>query len=135
METMFKAAEESIYILTTETAIIRKIDAFKLLFEKLKERGVKITILCPINKDNAKYVKDLLDVAEIYDCEDLKGRVITVDGKEVLLMLVDDKEVHPSYDIGIWINAPFLARAIQTLIDHTKKNLKPAKQKLKELKA
>ncbi len=133
LETMLRSAEDSVYIMTTETGFIRKVDAFKPILEELKNRGVKIRIITPIKPENARYVKDLLSIAEIRDAGDLRGRVITVDGKEVLLILTDDKKVHPTFDLGIWINSEFLARAIQSLIDKAWDKLKPAEEKLKEL--
>lgn len=133
LETMFKGAEESIYILTTDTAFIRKIDTFKNLFLELKDRGVKIKIITPINEANARYVLDMLDVAEIYDAGDLRGRVIIVDREEIMLMLFDDKEVHATNDLAIWVYAPFVARAIASLIEKVIPQLKPAKEKLNEL--
>ncbi|HIP66547.1 MAG TPA: TrmB family transcriptional regulator [Candidatus Nanopusillus sp.] len=133
LETMFKGAEEDIYIMTTDTAFIRKIDTFKNLFLELKDRGVKIKVITPINEANARYVRDMLEVAEIYDAGDLRGRVIIVDKEEVMLMLFDDKEVHATNDIAIWVYAPFVARAIASLIDKVIPQLKPAKEKLEEL--
>ncbi len=133
LETMLRSAEESVYIMTTETGFIRKVDAFKPIFEELKNRGVRIRIITPVKPENARYVKDLLNVAEIRDSEDLRGRVIVVDGKEVLLILTDDKKVHPTFDLGIWVNSEFLAGAIQSLMDKVWDKLKPAEEKLKEL--
>jgi hypothetical protein len=28
-------------------------------------------------------------------------------------MVMDDQEVHPTYDVGIWINTPFFASALE----------------------
>jgi hypothetical protein len=42
-------------------------------------------------------------------------------------MILDDKEVHPTYDVGIWVNTPFFANAVENLFDHAWKNMKPAK--------
>ncbi len=133
LETMFKEAEKSINIITTETAFIRKVDVFKPLFLELKDRGIKIRIITPINEVNAKYVRDLLEAVEIYDAGDIRGRVITVDGQEVLMFLTDDQETHPTNEVGIWIYAPFLAKTIDSLIEKSLDNLKPAKEKLQEL--
>jgi len=133
METMLKSAEKSVYILTTEVSFMRKVDMFKQLFYELKNRGVVIKIITPIKEENARYVRDLLDVAEIYDAGDLRGRVITIDSEEVLMMLFDDREVHSSNDLAVWIYAPFLARAIESLIDKTIPHLEPAKEKLLKL--
>jgi len=133
LETMFKGAEKSIYILTTETSFIKKVDMFKQLFYELKDRGVVIKIITPIKEENARYVRDLLDVAEIYDAGELRGRVITVDSEEVLMMLFDDKEIHATNDLAIWVYAPFLAKAIESLIEKIIPSLEPAKEKLLKL--
>ena len=34
-----------------------------------------------------------------------EGKLI-VDGKEIIFMILDDDEVHPTYDVGIWVNSP-----------------------------
>jgi len=32
-------------------------------------------------------------------------------------MVLDDQDVHPTYDIGIWVNTPFFANAMQDLFN------------------
>ena len=34
-----------------------------------------------------------------------------------MFMLLDDKDVHPTYDIGLWVNTPFFASALEELFD------------------
>jgi len=46
-------------------------------------------------------------------------------------MVLDDEEVHPTYDIGIWVNTPFFAAALQNLFDVAWKSLKKADIKAK----
>ena len=133
LETMLKGAEESVYILTTDTDFIRKIDAFKNVFYELKDRGVKTVIITPVTEANARYVRDMLDVAEIYDAGDLKGRVIVLDREEFMMMLFDDREVHATNDIAIWVYSPFVSGAIASLVEKVIPQLVPAKKKLEEL--
>ena len=33
-------------------------------------------------------------------------------------MLLDDKKVHPSYDIGVWVNTQLFAGTLNTLFEH-----------------
>ena len=133
LETMLKGAEESVYILTTDTDFIRKIDAFKNIFYELKDRGVDIIIITPVTEANARYVRDMLEVADIYDAGDLKGRVVVVDNEELMVMLFNDKEVHATNDVAIWIYSPFVAGAISSLIEKVVPQLTPANKRLKEL--
>ena len=112
--------------MTTSQGFIRKIEGFKPVFEKLKKRGVKIRIAAPLTKDCADAMKDIKDVADVRHT-DSKARFCVVDGKEIVFMVMDDAEVHPTYDIGIWINTPFFANAIYELYDLAWKSMKPVK--------
>ena len=47
-------------------------------------------------------------------------------------MIMDDNSVHPTYDVGIWINSPFFSGALETLFDSTWKNLKLANEVIKK---
>ncbi|MDP6294038.1 MAG: hypothetical protein QGG83_04730, partial [Candidatus Woesearchaeota archaeon] len=105
---------------------IRKVDGLKPLFEKLKKRGVKIRIAAPITKDNKDALKDVSTVAEVRHT-DTKGRFCIVDAKELVFMILDDQEVHPTYDVGIWLNAPFLGQAVENMFEDSWKTMKPLK--------
>lgn len=42
-------------------------------------------------------------------------------------MVMNDDEVHPTYDIGIWVNTPFFASALDQLFGLAWESLKKAK--------
>jgi len=130
IELTIRNAEESVVIMTTEQGLMRKVEGLKPLFEKLKKRGVKVRIAAPLTKQNKDAVKDLEGVAEIRNT-DAKARFIIVDGVELIFMVMDDEEVHPTYDIGIWVNTPFFANALQALFDIAWKSLKKLDVKAK----
>jgi len=117
LEASMKQATKTVSIFTTKEGLIRKSDAFKVVFKKLNEKGVVIRIASPLDEDTASIVVSLKDVAEIRDIKDIKARYCIVDGKEITFMLLDDSEVHPSYDCGVWINTPFFAKALQAQFD------------------
>jgi len=48
-----------------------------------------------------------------------------------MFMMMNDEDVHPSYDIGIWVNTPFFASALENMFDATWKNLESAEKRLK----
>ena len=116
IELTMKGAEKTVTIMTTSQGLIRKIDSMKSLFESLKKRGVKIRIAAPLTKETEKAVKDLGSVAELRHTNS-KARFIIVDGKELIFMVMDDADVHPTYDIGIWINTPFFASALEEMFE------------------
>ncbi|MFH2028263.1 MAG: helix-turn-helix domain-containing protein, partial [Nanoarchaeota archaeon] len=103
LELMIRNAEESVSIMTTSQGFMRKIEGLKPTLEKIKKRGVKIRIAAPMTKETAASLKDIAGVAEVKDT-DSKARFCIVDGKELLFMVLDDNEVHPTYDTGIWVN-------------------------------
>ena len=123
LELVIRNAEESVDIMTTTQGLMRKIEGFKPTFEKLKKRGVRIRIAAPLTKESMQAVKDMSGLAVIKNA-DAKGRFVIVDGKEVVFMIMDDKEVHPTYDVGIWVNSPFFASALGGLFDSAWKSMR-----------
>ncbi len=125
IELTIRNAENSVTIMTTTQGLMRKIEGLKPTFEKLKKRGVKIRIAAPITKESMAAVKDLGNLAEVRHT-DSKARFAIVDGKEIIFMVLDDKEVHPTYDVGIWVTTPFFAGAVENLFDLAWKGMKKA---------
>ncbi len=126
LELILKNAEKSVTLMTTSQGLIRKADGLKPVFEKLKKKGVNIRIAAPITKECKNAVKELANVAELRNTTDMKARFCIIDGKEIVFMVLDDKEVHPTYDIGIWVNSPFFGNALNNLFDIAWKNMKRA---------
>ncbi|MBT4540339.1 TrmB family transcriptional regulator [Candidatus Woesearchaeota archaeon] len=127
LELTIRNAEESVIIMTTSEGFMRKAEGLKPIFEKLKKRGVKIRIAAPITKECHNAMKEIKDVAEV-KTTDSKARFCVVDGKEIIFMVMDDSDVHPTYDIGIWVNTPFFASAMYNLYDLAWKGMKPYKK-------
>jgi len=124
LEMTIRNAEKTVTIMTTSAGLLRKIEGLLPVFEQVKKRGVKIRIAAPITtKEAEKIVKDLAGIAEIRHT-DAKARFTIVDSKELIFMVMDDADVHPTYDIGIWINTPFFAKALEELFDLAWKDMK-----------
>ena len=128
LELTIRDAEESVVVMTTSQGLIRKIEALKPTFEKLKKRGVKIKIAAPITKECQNAIKDLGSVAEVRNTN-VDARFALVDGKEIIFMVMNDADVHPTYDVGIWVNTPFFANAMETLFNLAWKEMKPIPKK------
>ena len=122
-------AEESVTIVTTTQGLIRKVEGLKPSFEKIKKRGVTIRIAAPITKEAAAAVEDLSSIAEIRHTT-TKARFCIIDKKEITFMILDDEEVHPTYDVGIWINTAFFSAALEEFFELAWKSMKPAKSML-----
>ncbi|MFH1400652.1 MAG: helix-turn-helix domain-containing protein [Nanoarchaeota archaeon] len=123
LEMTIKNAQQSVTMMTTAQGLMRKAEALKPIFADLKKKGVDIKIAAPLSKETEGAVRDLGGLAEIKHT-DMKSRFTIVDNKNLVFMVMDDKEVHPTYDIGIWITTPFFASALQNMFDEAWKGMK-----------
>jgi HTH-type transcriptional regulator, sugar sensing transcriptional regulator len=117
MEMMIKGAEESIIIMTTELGFTSKMEAFRKQLSKAHERGVDIKILVPKTAQTQTQAKELGDIAQVRFTDEVKARFVIVDSEEIVFMLMDDEAVHPSYEVGVWINTPFFTTALVSLFN------------------
>jgi HTH-type transcriptional regulator, sugar sensing transcriptional regulator len=127
LDMLVREAQKSIILITTSDGLGRKLEVLLPSLEKAKKRGVEIKIVAKITPDNKQVAKDFSRVAEVRDCEDLKARFMIVDGEQLMFMLLNDNEVHPTYDIGVWLNTEFFAKALSQLFGVAWKNFKPIK--------
>ena len=104
---------------------LRKAESLKPIFQKLKEKGVKIRIAAPLTKECIEAAKDLKGLAEIRHSDKLKARFVIVDSKEATFMPLDDAVVHPTYDVGVWLNTEFFANALESMFESSWKDMKP----------
>ncbi len=132
METMIKGAEKNVTIVTTSKGLLRKVEALKPLFEKLKKKNVKIRIAAPINKDSSNSVDEISKFAEIRSVNKLNARFCIVDGKDLMFMVMNDDDVHPTYDVGIWVNTPYFAAAMENMFDIAWKDMDSADKAMKK---
>lgn len=116
LEQSIRKAEKTVNIITTSQGFLRKIEGLKHVFQELKEKGVSIKIAAPLNHDE-NLLKELKSFIEIKNVKDINARFCTVDGKELTFMVLDDKDVHPNYDIGIWSHSPYFATALDSLFN------------------
>lgn len=133
LETMIRDAEKNVSIVTTQKGLLRKIDALKPELERLSKKNVKIRIAAPINKESLPALKELGKVAEVRNLDKLNARFCIVDNKQLMFMVKDDNDIHPSYDIGIWIHTPFFASALNGLFDLAWKEMEPADKVIEKL--
>lgn len=122
IESLIKNAKKSIVLMTTSSGLLRKDKELKRALKKAKENGVSIKIVANISKDKIKSL-ELSKIAEIRQSSE-KARFIIIDEKDIVLMLLDDKEVHPSYDVGVWVKTEFFAKAFSNMFNSIWKGMK-----------
>ncbi len=117
LELTIRNAEESVVMLTTTPGFMRKVEGLKSTFEELNKRGVDIKIAAPITEEAMEVAKELDGIAEVKHTDIHIGRFCIVDGKELIFMVMNDQDVHPTYDVGVWVNTPFFANSLKQLFE------------------
>lgn len=125
LDFLIKNAKKSVNIMTTDKGFLRKAEGLKPTLEKAKKRGVKVRIAAPLGtKENKAAKNNLKGIAEVKHAGKMNSRFVNVDSKDLVFMMLDDKEVHPTYDLGIWVKTPFFASSMDHMFDHVWSNLK-----------
>jgi len=113
LESMIKKAEKSIYIMTSTDGMIRKIQHLEKSIKKASDKGISIRIIVPSTKETEKLEKDLKGIVEIKNFQEIKSRFVLVDDDKVLFFITNDKDVHPTYDVAVWIETSFFAESLR----------------------
>lgn len=119
LDMMVRSAEKNIALVTTADGLNRKIEALMPSFEKAKKRGVEIKVAAPITPENIKLAKQLAKVADVRDTTDKKvnGRFAIIDNGQLMFMLTDDKNVHPNYDVGVWLSTDYFSKVMNQMFE------------------
>jgi len=129
LELTIRGAEKSVKIMTTGDGFIRKTEWLTPVLEELKKRGVNVKIAFTPTKDSKAHSVKIKGLADLRESNAIKGRFVVVDDKEIIFMALDDKDVHPIYDLGIWVNTPFFAKAVSDMYEMAWKQMKPVTAK------
>lgn len=125
LDMMIRSAEKTVTVVTTAEGLNRKLEILMPAFEKAKKRGVEIRIAAPITSENMKIAKEISKVADVRALSSLQGRFIIVDSEQVMFMLLDDKSVHPNYDVAVWLSTEFFAKALEQMFELAWKDFTP----------
>ena len=113
MEHMLEKAKKSIVISATSTEFAGFVENFKYILESQGNKNIKIRIFTHLNQSTRKKAAEISQFAEVINTSN-KARFCIVDGNEIIFMLLDDSEVHPAYDAGVWVGSA-LAKDIETV--------------------
>lgn len=117
---MIKDAEQSIVFVTSKEGFRRKIKQFNNVLKKANLRGVNVQMNV-LNKGNNPIQRDIEEFIKFKETNNLNARFCVIDNKEVLLMLLSDEETSVESDVAVWLNSPFLASALNSLINSNNK--------------
>ena len=114
---LIKNSKKSIELVTSEDGILRKIRTLKPLLEKAMMRGFKIRIIIP--RGEIDELSSETGLLEVKNDPSIYARFMIVDGNQIVFMLADDKKIHPSYDMGFWINSDFFCGALSKMFNQS----------------
>ena len=117
IDMLVREAEKSVTIVTTASGINRKMEHLMPSLAKAKKRGVAIRIAAPIDSANTANYKELSRVSDVRNADGLRARFVIIDGEQLMFMVLDDDQVHPNYDVGIWLNTAFFASALEQMFE------------------
>lgn len=121
-ESLVKNSKDSVDIMTTESALIKKAEIIKKSFKKDPKRKVKIRILTQPTKKAKTIAKELNNIADIRFLPSLNARITLGKDQGALIMLVDHQNTHPNYDTAVMAKSPFLSEALFGLFEHAWKS-------------
>jgi sugar-specific transcriptional regulator TrmB len=124
IEAMIRGAEESITIVSSAEGLLRKLESFKRALEKAAQRNVAIRVAAPMTNEVRKVVNEFKGVLEVRELDNIGARFIVVDKRELAFMLLSDADIHPNFDVGIWVNTPFFAEALENFFELAWKEMK-----------
>lgn len=125
LDMMIKNSKEKAVIITSSEGLNRKFENLMPTLERAKKRGVQIKIGAPINGDNYKIAKTLSKVADVRALKKPHGRFVLVDGEQMMFLLLDDKAIHPNYDVGVWLSSEFLSNSMNHMVESVWKDFTP----------
>ncbi len=111
-----KNAESTVLLVLTKEHVRRDIDVLRKSFSKAQKKAVKIQLLVPDSENIEEQLSILGDYAEIKMSDNIKGRFIVIDGKELTFMIMDDQNIHSKFDSAVWVNTEFFSSALQSMI-------------------
>jgi len=117
LEYMLKTAQSNFTLVTTEEGLNRKSKELLKQIKKASKRGVNITVAAPLTNNTKQAEKELSKYAQIKHINTPKTRFCIVDNKQATLFLTDDKEVHPSYDLAVWLHSPYFVKTLQNVLN------------------
>lgn len=117
METLIKNAKESVMLVTSEEGLNRQLDSLKKALKAAKSKGVKIKIAAPITDVNSHALKELKSLADIRHIKDMDARFVVIDGKQTVMLTQADRDLHPQYDLGVWLNSQPMSTALNHMFN------------------
>jgi sugar-specific transcriptional regulator TrmB len=116
LNTMFRRALKKINIITTPEDLNLIYKSHFDVLREAKEKGVEIKIATSRSEGCSEAIKALSTIAELRSVNQkevpIEGKIVLVDGKELMFGLLDTKSIHTTQDLVIWSKSEHAASSI-----------------------
>jgi len=119
---LIRNSEKSIELISTDSAIVNKINTLLFDLKKAKERGVKIRVAAPLTSENNETIKLLKEIADIKNSKNVRSRFGIFDGEHSVLFITPE-EVNPGVESAIWVKSQHLGDSLKSVFEHIWENL------------
>ncbi len=130
ISSMLKGSAKNVCLILTPTTLNEFVDRHLDLVQDAKKRGVSMKIATHNSKETKDAIESLKDHAEIRDIsgiDNIKGRFLVADGKQFILGLTHDEEVHHSQDLALWSKSQHGAEMFEPMFDLVWEKASPIK--------
>ncbi|MBN1923383.1 MAG: TrmB family transcriptional regulator [Nanoarchaeota archaeon] len=119
MNSLIKKADKEIIISTSVNGFIRKIKAFKDELASARKRKVNVKIIASVNDEGKRFLNEVKeDIGVLKNGQEDMSRFLIVDQEDVLFLLVNDEDVHPKYDVALWVKSEVFGRSLNNMFNH-----------------
>ena len=112
IQEMISESEKNVVIATSSEELNKK---KRYILAGLKKNDSKPEMRAFI-RNNSSNIDEQLSSEIMINSMDVKSRFVISDDKDVLFMLMDNKDVHPNYDSAIWVRSPFFAGTLLNML-------------------
>ncbi|MEA2037626.1 MAG: helix-turn-helix domain-containing protein [Nanoarchaeota archaeon] len=109
---MVDKAEKSVLVVTTSDGFARKVNLLHKIFRKVTRRGVKVSMIAPVDEKISRKVKDVVELKN----KDVNGRFVIVDHDQLLFMS-NDGSVDKAHDSAVWVRSEFFTSALSQMFE------------------
>ena len=112
LDSLFKAAKESISILTTLEGLNELHTNHGDLLKRISGKGVKVRIAIPNSKEAVQSASRFKGLAEIRKVDKpIEGRFAIIDNSHFVIALTDE-QIHPTQDYSLWAQSEHVAASV-----------------------
>lgn len=115
LEAMINNSKKSVSLVIPSSEIREKTDVLKKSIENARKRGVSVEIITTEEKDNKEFMSSVAKMANVSN-KDIGARFAISDNNQILFMLLPHEQVHPKYDVGVWVQSEMFVNAISNMM-------------------